>query len=31
MTAIAHRLSTIVRADKVVVIKQGKMAEQRTY
>ncbi|MBW4539349.1 MAG: ABC transporter ATP-binding protein/permease [Myxacorys chilensis ATA2-1-KO14] len=29
--AIAHRLSTIVRADKVVVLEQGQIAEQGTY
>lgn len=29
--AIAHRLSTIVRADKVVVLEQGKIVEQGTY
>jgi len=29
--AIAHRLSTIVRADKVVVLEQGRIVEQGTY
>lgn len=29
--AIAHRLSTIERADKVVVLEQGQIAEQGTY
>jgi len=29
--AIAHRLSTIVRADKVVVLEQGRILEQGTY
>lgn len=29
--AIAHRLSTIVRADKVVVLEQGRIIEQGTY
>lgn len=29
--AIAHRLSTIVRADKVVVLEQGRVIEQGTY
>ncbi|MBW4615424.1 MAG: ABC transporter ATP-binding protein/permease [Desmonostoc vinosum HA7617-LM4] len=29
--AIAHRLSTIVRADKVVVLKQGRIVEQGSY
>jgi ATP-binding cassette, subfamily B, bacterial MsbA len=29
--AIAHRLSTIARADKVVVLDQGKIVEQGTY
>ncbi|WP_390883503.1 ATP-binding cassette domain-containing protein [Kovacikia minuta] len=29
--AIAHRLSTIVRADKVVVMEQGRIVEQGTY
>jgi ABC-type multidrug transport system fused ATPase/permease subunit len=29
--AIAHRLSTIVRADKVVVLEQGKIIEQGGY
>jgi ATP-binding cassette, subfamily B, bacterial MsbA len=29
--AIAHRLSTIVRADKVIVMEQGRIAEQGTY
>ncbi|MGB3533138.1 MAG: heterocyst formation ABC transporter subunit HepA [Microcoleaceae cyanobacterium] len=29
--AIAHRLSTIVRADKVVVLEQGKIVEEGTY
>lgn len=28
---IAHRLSTIVRADKVVVLEQGRIVEQGTY
>ena len=30
-TAIAHRLSTIMRADKVVVMEQGRIIEQGTY
>ncbi len=29
--AIAHRLSTIVRADKVVVLEQGRIVEQGSY
>jgi subfamily B ATP-binding cassette protein MsbA len=29
--AIAHRLSTIVRAEKVVVLEQGRIVEQGTY
>ncbi len=29
--AIAHRLSTIVRADKVIVMEQGRIVEQGTY
>lgn len=29
--AIAHRLSTIVRADKVVVLEQGRIVEQGNY
>jgi len=29
--AIAHRLSTIMRADKVVVMEQGRIIEQGTY
>ena len=29
--AIAHRLSTIVKADKVVVLEQGRIVEQGTY
>ena len=29
--AIAHRLSTIAKADKVVVLKQGRIVEQGTY
>ncbi len=29
--AIAHRLSTIIRADKVVVLEQGRIVEQGTY
>lgn len=29
--AIAHRLSTIMRADKVVVMEQGRIVEQGTY
>jgi subfamily B ATP-binding cassette protein MsbA len=29
--AIAHRLSTIIRADKVVVLEQGRIIEQGTY
>lgn len=29
--AIAHRLSTIVRADKVVVLEQGRIVEQGGY
>lgn len=29
--AIAHRLSTIIRADKVVVLNQGRIIEQGTY
>jgi subfamily B ATP-binding cassette protein MsbA len=29
--AIAHRLSTIMRADKVVVLEQGKIVEQGSY
>lgn len=29
--AIAHRLSTIAKADKVVVLEQGKIVEQGTY
>jgi subfamily B ATP-binding cassette protein MsbA len=29
--AIAHRLSTIIRADKVVVMEQGRIVEQGTY
>jgi len=28
---IAHRLSTIVRADKVVVLEQGRIVEQGGY
>lgn len=31
VVAIAHRLSTIVRADKVVVLEQGRIVEQGTY
>ena len=31
MIAIAHRLSTIVRADKVVVLEQGRIVEQGGY
>jgi subfamily B ATP-binding cassette protein MsbA len=31
VVAIAHRLSTIVRADKVVVMEQGRIVEQGTY
>ena len=29
--AIAHRLSTIAKADKVVVLEQGKIVEQGAY
>ncbi len=29
--AIAHRLSTIAKADKVVVLEQGKIVEQGPY
>jgi len=29
--AIAHRLSTIVKADKVVVLEQGRIVEQGGY
>jgi len=29
--AIAHRLSTIVKADKVVVLEQGRIVEQGKY